>query len=154
MLPQATLASGSCSKWASNTASLIWSHILSEIMNQHNFKSIFLHKCFVGWCSYLDDLRRPTRWWTRMFHFRCCCLGSWFNQMPGWDNYITNWKKSKSKKIFFVYIWGQLSRINMNFSQIEAFLYRIETVQFSHVSFCLNCADSTLFNWMLIQHVR
>lgn len=30
LLPQATLASGSCFKWASRTASLIWSHILSE----------------------------------------------------------------------------------------------------------------------------
>lgn len=28
-LPHATLAFGSCFKWASNTASLIWSHILS-----------------------------------------------------------------------------------------------------------------------------
>lgn len=40
-LPQATLAFGSCFKWASNTASLIWSHILSKWEQKENKKIIF-----------------------------------------------------------------------------------------------------------------
>lgn len=39
-LPHATFAFGSCFKWASNTASLIWSHILSMEMKW---------KCYIKW---------------------------------------------------------------------------------------------------------
>lgn len=41
-LPHATLASGSCLRCASNTASLIWSQILSVEQNMHNSLMRFL----------------------------------------------------------------------------------------------------------------
>lgn len=37
-IPQATLASGSCLIWASKIASLIWSHILSEMKLRIKYK--------------------------------------------------------------------------------------------------------------------
>lgn len=44
-LPQATLAFGSCCKWASNMASLIWSHILSKkkkhIIEKYDVRNIY-----------------------------------------------------------------------------------------------------------------
>ncbi len=46
-LPQATLASGSCLRWASSTASLIWSHILSGKQDLNTWISGSV--CVPGW---------------------------------------------------------------------------------------------------------
>lgn len=51
--PQATLASGSCLRWASSTASLIWSHILSgkEDLNTWISGSVCVPGRFLVWPS-------------------------------------------------------------------------------------------------------
>lgn len=49
-LPHATFAFGSCFKWASKTASLIWSHILSKSRSEKKIKTIIFGLFGVQYC--------------------------------------------------------------------------------------------------------